>query len=115
MVVKRERLAVVAAIVLALILATRGIFDGGSVAVNAIAATLMITVIVLTIQQLGLVAVTVLFFVNVVMADALITLDPSKWFFQQSVLLMAIPASLALYGFYISRGGEPLFGARLLD
>jgi hypothetical protein len=31
------------------------------------------------------------------------------------MLLMMIPAALAGYGFYISRGGEPLFGRRLLD
>ena len=35
--------------------------------------------------------------------------------FGESLVLIAIPAALALYGFYISRGGEPILGARLLD
>jgi hypothetical protein len=30
-------------------------------------------------------------------------------------LIMAIPAVLACYGFYVSRGGEPLFGRAVLD
>jgi hypothetical protein len=75
----------------------------------------MIVVIVLTIQRLGLVAITFLFFVLFVISSAVITLDTSRWFFPQSFVLLAIPACLALYGFYASRGGEPLFGARLLD
>ena len=45
----------------------------------------------------------------------MLTLDTSKWFFADSLLLMAIPAALALYGFYISRGGEPLLGSAVLD
>ena len=27
----------------------------------------------------------------------------------------AMPVALALYGFYVSRGGEPLLGRRILD
>jgi hypothetical protein len=70
---------------------------------------------VLTIQRLGLVAVMTLFLVNLLMSGAVVTLDPSKWFFTDSLLLMAIPAALAVYGFYVSRGGEPLFGRAVLD
>jgi hypothetical protein len=44
-----------------------------------------------------------------------VTFDPTKWFFNESLLLIAIPAALALYGFYISRGGEPLLGKAALD
>ena len=40
---------------------------------------------------------------------------PVEWFFGDSLLLIAIAAALALYGFYISRGGEPLLGRRILD
>jgi hypothetical protein len=115
MFVKRERVAVVVAIVLAFVLAARGVFDGGSVLVNAAAALLMITIIVLTIERLGLVAMVALFLTNMMMSSAVITLDSSKWFFGNAMLMMAIPAGLALYGFYISRGGEPVFGRRVLD
>jgi hypothetical protein len=32
-----------------------------------------------------------------------------------SMILIAMPVALACYGFYISRGGEPLLGRRILD
>jgi serine/threonine-protein kinase len=115
MFVKRERVAVALAIVLALLLATRGVFDGGSAIVNGAAAFLMISIIVLTIDRLGLVATVMLFLTNMTMSSAVVTLDSSKWFFGNSILLIALPAALAMYGFYVSRGGEPLFGRRVLD
>jgi serine/threonine-protein kinase len=115
MAVKREWLASVIAIALAMVLAVSGAFDAGSVPLNITAALLMVTTIVLTIQRLGLVAITFLFFVYFVMSSAVITLDTSRWFFPVSLVMLLIPASLAAYGFYASRGGEPLFGARLLD
>jgi serine/threonine-protein kinase len=114
MAVKREWLASVVAIGLAMLLAVNSSGDGSRV-VNFLAALLIVSIIVLTIQRLGLVAVTVLFFVNFVMTSAVITLDSSKWFFGNGLLLIAIPTAMALYSFYISRGGEPIFGTRLLD
>jgi serine/threonine-protein kinase len=115
MFVRRQRVAVGLGITLAFLLAARGVFDGGSVAVNATAALLMIAIIVLTIDRLGLVATVTLFLTNLMMSSAVVTLDSSKWFFGNSVLLIAMPAALALYGFYVSRGGEPLLGRRVLD
>jgi Protein kinase domain len=115
MFVKREALAAALAIGLATVLAARGIFSGGSPLLNITLAVLMITIIVLTIQKLGLVATMTLFLVNITTSSAIVTLDPSKWFFADSALLIAIPVALALYGFYVSRGGEPLLGTRLLD
>jgi hypothetical protein len=49
------------------------------------------------------------------MGDAVVTLDPTKWFFPESMIVIAVPAALACYGFYISRGGEPLLGKAVLD
>ena len=113
--VKRERIAAGLAIALIMLLAARGIFDGGAAALNAGAALVVVVVIVLTIQRLGLVATVVMFLVNFMTASAIVTLDTSRWFFGDSMLLVAIPAALALYGFYVSRGGEGILGARLLD
>jgi hypothetical protein len=56
-----------------------------------------------------------LFLTNFMMSSAAVTLDSSKWFFGNSVLMIAIPAALACYAFFASRGGEPLLGRRLLD
>jgi Protein kinase domain len=113
MALKREWLASVVAIALAMLMAVSS--DGGSRVLNFAAALVMVSAIVLTIQRLGLVAITVLFFVYFIMSSAVITLDTSRWFFRDSAVQLAIPALLAVYGFYASRGGEPLFGTRLLD
>ena len=61
MFVKREALAAGLAIVLTMLLAVRGIFDGGAAYLNAAAALLIVTTIVPTIQKLGLVATIALF------------------------------------------------------
>jgi hypothetical protein len=115
MIFKREGLAAGIAIALTMLLAVRGIFDGGAPLINGIAALVIVTAIVLTVQKLGLVATVMLFLTNFMMSSAAVTLDSSKWFFGNSVLLIAIPAALACYAFYASRGGEPLLGRRLLD
>jgi serine/threonine-protein kinase len=115
MVVRREWLASVVAIALAMILFSSGISDGGSPALNFVALLLVVSIVVLTIQRLGLVAITVLFFVGFIVGNAVITLDTSRWFFADAMVQLAITALLAFYGFYASRGGEPLFGGRLLD
>ena len=85
------------AIVLAMILAVRGIGDGGSVVINYIAAFLIVSIVVLTIQRLGLVATVMLSLVNFVMSNGIVTLDTSRWFFAGSLVQLLVPASLAAY------------------
>jgi hypothetical protein len=58
---------------------------------------------------------TTLLLVNFMLSSAVLTFDPSKWFFGNSLVLIGVPAAMALYGFYISRGGEPLLGTAVLD
>jgi Protein kinase domain len=113
--VGRERFAAVLAVALMTFTSARGALDAGPVWLNLTMIVIFMTIIVLTIQHLGLLATMVLFLVNFIISNAIVTFDTSKWFFADSLLLMVIPAALAWYGFYISRGGEPLFGRRLLD
>jgi len=44
-----------------------------------------------------------------------LTTDMSRPYAGASVMLLLGIAALAAYGFYASRGGEPLFGRPLLD
>ena len=44
-----------------------------------------------------------------------LTTDMSRPYAGASVMLLLGIAALATYGFYASRGGEPLFGRPLLD
>ena len=75
----------------------------------------MVAIVILAIQRLGLLAITVAFFILFVVGGAILTFDPSRWFFADATLLALVPIALALYGFYVSRGGEPMFGGNLLD
>ena len=115
LVFRREWLAATAAITLVMLLNIGNLGESSTKVLDATALLLMVTVMVLTVQRLGLVATMVACFVIYVMANAVVTLDTSRWFFGFSVVKLLIPAGLALYGFYASRGGEPVFGSRLLD
>jgi serine/threonine-protein kinase len=114
MAVKREWLASLVAIALVTLLFSQ---NSGSAptAIDYAALLIIVTIVVLTIQRLGLVATTVAFFMMYAMAAGVVTLDTSRWFFSDSVVQLLIAGSLAAYGFYASRGGEPLLGTRLLD
>lgn len=114
-VLRREAFVAPAAIALGMLLAVRGVFEEGSVAINITAALAIVTIIVLTIQRLGLTSVLFLSLVNIMIGSAILTFDPTRWFFADSMVLVAIPAALAVYGFYVSRAGEPLFGRAVID
>jgi hypothetical protein len=65
--------------------------------------------------RFGLLATMTFFAVNFFLQYGVLTLDPSRWFFPASIALLLIVSTLAVYGFYASRGGEPLLGKRILD
>jgi hypothetical protein len=65
--------------------------------------------------RFGLLTTMTFFAVNFLLNNAVLTLDPSRWFFPASTTLLLIVSALAFYGFYASRGGEPLLGKRFLD
>jgi serine/threonine-protein kinase len=78
-------------------------------------ALAVVSVIVLVMLRFGLLATITLFFVNFVLGSAVLTLDPSAWFFPTSAALLLLVAALAVYGFVASRAGGPLLGRRILD
>jgi len=113
--VRREGAAAPAAIALMTLTSARDVLSGPHPFLNLAATFLSITLIVVTIQRMGLLAIMAAFLVNFMISDAVLTFDTTRWFFADAVLLMLIPAALAFYGFYASRGDEPLLGRRLLD
>jgi hypothetical protein len=70
---------------------------------------------VLVAFRLGLLATVVMFFVQFGLSSAVLTSNSAAWFFSTSTTLLLIMVALAVYGFYASRGGEPLLGRRILD
>jgi hypothetical protein len=113
--VRREWAAVTVAIALFTFTSSRSIDESGSWIISFLAILLFISIIVLAVKYLGLLATVILFLVNFTISNAAVTLDASKWFFPDSLIVLLIPVSLACYGFYASRGGEPLLGRRILD
>jgi hypothetical protein len=43
-----------------------------------------------------------------------LTIDPHSWFFGESILTVGVFAAVAVYGFFVSLGGQKLFGEDLL-
>lgn len=71
--------------------------------------------IIFVMLRFGLLTAITFFSVNFLLNSAPLTLDPTRWYFSTSTTLLLIVSALVLYGFYASRGREPLFGRRLLD
>jgi hypothetical protein len=76
---------------------------------------IVIAAFVLVAFRRGLLATVVMFFVQFGLSSAVLTSNSAAWFFSTSATLLLIMIALAVYGFYASRGGEPLLGRRILD
>jgi serine/threonine-protein kinase len=114
-ILKREWAAVTVAIGLFTFTSARGLDFHQAWAINLASIVLIIAIIVLAVKYLGLLASVILFLVDFIISNAAFTLDTSRWFFADSLLVLLIPITMACYGFYASRGGEPLLGRRILD
>jgi hypothetical protein len=67
-----------------------------------------------TLLYAGLLAQTIAFLVNQSINNAPISLDPSLPHASGALWSIALVLGLSAFGFYTSRGGQPLFG-RLLQ
>lgn len=92
-----------------------GIAQSPPIWLGVVFSLAIVSVIVLVIFRFGLLATVAFFLVDFVLANAVLTLDTSRWFFPISATLMLLVVGLAAYGFYASRGGEPLLGTRILE
>ncbi len=67
------------------------------------------------LYRFGLVALTVLFFVDQ-LADNMPLANPlSAWYTEGGLVAMVTILAVAFYGFYVSRAGKPVFGTGALD
>jgi serine/threonine-protein kinase len=82
---------------------------------SVLTSLIVLSSIVYVMLRFGLLATMTFFAVNFLLQYGVLTLDPSRWFFPTSIGLLLIVSALATYGFYASRGGEPLLGRRILD
>jgi eukaryotic-like serine/threonine-protein kinase len=112
-----RRIWITALIMVAFLLMTTvsSILELPPIWLGSILALLVVSAMVFVLLRFGLLAAIVMFFVNFALGNAVVTLDPSKWFFPTSATLLLFVAALAVYGFYSSRAGEPLLGRRIFD
>jgi serine/threonine-protein kinase len=71
---------------------------------------LVVVVILVAMLQFGVLALCVMFIINNLMNVTPFTLSSADWFAPTSFATIAVVIGLAIAGFVISRGGEPLLG-----
>jgi hypothetical protein len=74
-----------------------------------------VTLMVAVLLQFGLLSLVITFLTMYLTQVFPLTTDLSRPYAATSVVLMRGIAALSAYGFYASRGSEPLFGRILLD
>ena len=112
------RRAWITGIVMALFLMLTGlgnISDTPPVWLGLLVGAFTVSVIVFMMLRFGLLATLTFFLSTFLLSLTAVTLDAGKWFFPTSMMMLLIVSALGFYGFYASRGGEPLLGRRLLD
>jgi serine/threonine-protein kinase len=115
LIVRRVWATILVAVLFFTFTAARDMFDAGPFVLNLVISAVIISSIVFVMLRLGLLATLTFFFVNFCIGNAVLTLDPEKWFFPVSAFMLALTVALAAYGYYASRGGEPILGRRILD
>jgi hypothetical protein len=65
--------------------------------------------------RFGILAVTAAMFTSHLIADCLLTVDPGRWYFRSSALVLVILAALAVHGFRAALAGRPAFGRAMLE
>jgi hypothetical protein len=76
---------------------------------------LTFSALLVLIVRFGLLLTTVVLYVFTLFASLPITLDPSAWYAGRSFAVLLLFAALAVFAFYTSLGGKPLFGRDLFE
>ena len=92
-----------------------GSFLGEHPAIELAIVVSGISLLLGVLRRCGLLAIIVTFYTFMAMEALPLTTDLSRPYASSSALLMLAIMAVAAYGFYASRGDEPLFGRPLLD
>jgi hypothetical protein len=115
MLVRRTWLVVVIVLVVFFPIAITGAYSGNNLSIDVPFTILVIAIFVAALLRFGLLSGTVSFCVMLTLTSFPLTADMSKAYAGTSLWLLATTAALAIFGFYASRGREPLFGRTPLD
>jgi len=113
--VKRTWLVLVLGSLLLLPTAMSGTFAGEQLAIELAISLTGIAIIFAVLFRFGLLALVVMFYTFITIDAFPLTTDVSRPYASASLLVALLIATVSAYGFYASRGDEPLFGRDLLD
>jgi hypothetical protein len=88
---------------------------GGNLLIQIIFGGLLTTIILFVLLRFGLLALVSCFLFLLLFLNYPITSDFSAWYIEATVFVLAVSIGLAIYGFYISLAGQPLFRGKLLE
>ena len=114
-VVRRTWLVMVLGLILVIPIAMNGSFAGEQLAMELGIVILGVSLVFGVLLRFGLLALIVTFYTFMAMEALPLTIDFSRPYASSSALLVLAIAVVAAFGFYASRGGEPLFGRTILD
>jgi hypothetical protein len=114
-VLKRIWLVLLLSTLLILPIAMNGTSAGEQLALELVVSVSGILLVFAVLLRFGLLALGVMFYTFLSMEIFPLTTDVSRPYAGASIVLLLGIASLSMFGFYASRGDEPLFGRVLLD
>jgi hypothetical protein len=113
--VRQTWVVVLLGVIVIIPIAMNGSFLGEHPAIELGIVLCGISLILGVLLRFGLLAIIVTFYTFMAMGALPLTTDLARLYASSSVLLMVAITAVAAYGFYTSRGNEPLFGRALLD
>jgi protein kinase-like protein len=114
-VVKRTWLVLAIAGLAVLPIAMNGTFAGEQLRLELMISLSGIALVFAVLLRFGLLSLIVTIYTFLAIDSFPLTTDLAKPYAAASLLLLGAIAGLSLFGFYASRGGEPLFGRIMLD
>jgi hypothetical protein len=104
-----------AAAVFLLIGAITSATGAGNPYINLLYAAVLAGIITFTLIRFGLLAAVVSQFLSTLLLGFPLTFDFSVWYAVNSLFSLAIVVVLAIYGFYVSLAGRPIFREEMLE
>jgi hypothetical protein len=115
MLLRRTWVVVAVAVVLILPIAMSGTFAGEQLALELAISLSGIALVLGVLLRFGLLALVVTFYTFLTMELFPLTVDMSRPYAGAAMIVILSIAAVAAYGFYASRGDEPLLGRAILD
>jgi len=113
--VRRTWLVLVLGLIITVPIAISGTFAGQQLGLELTIVFLGIVLMYSVLLRFGLLALVVTFYTFLSLEIFPLTTDVSRQYATTSIMLVVAVAAVSMYGYYASRGDEPIFGRAILD